>query len=175
MVCGLNTCLRNVEPCPLFFCLCASCGISLCCFVIRAQIEERSQVALVSAEPVRELSFFSPSEKVLRSSHHSLSSSLMLCSYPGFSRRPRLVNSAGNKFVSAHSEQCESVSLVHFEECRILCLVHPRALRSTRLGFSCPPRTRVFWFIRALCEVRTSVDLSPRSLEAVRSRVRHIW
>ena len=49
-----------LDPCPFFFC---SASLSLCCFVIRAQIEKRSQVALVSAEPVQELSFCQPIRK----------------------------------------------------------------------------------------------------------------
>ena len=86
--------------------------------------------------------FASPSGKVLRVRIIHCHPLWCCAPYPGMSHRSRLENSAENKFVSAHSEQCESVSLVHFEECRIPFLVHPRTLRSTRLGFSCPPRTQ---------------------------------
>ena len=39
------------------FCVHLAVSLSLCYFVIRAQIEKCSQVALVSAEPFQELSF----------------------------------------------------------------------------------------------------------------------
>ena len=102
----------------------------------------------------------SPSRKVLRCSHHPLSSSLVLCSNPGISHCLRLVNSAKNKFVFAHSEQCTSRSAESFVwSIRVLCEVRE---------VSDP-------VLRARCEVRTSVEFLPRTLEAVRSRVRNIW
>ena len=122
----------NRVPCFSFLCI---LRYPLLCAVLSSAHKSRSVVKLhwCPQNRFKSCPFVSPSGKVLRCLHQSLSSSFVLCSYPGTSHRHRLVNSVENKFVSAHSEQCESVSLVHFEGCRILCLVHPRTLRSTRL------------------------------------------
>ena len=68
---------------------------------------------------------------------------------PDMSHRHRLVNPAENKSVSAHSEQCESVFLVHFEKCQSFV-----------------------WSIRVLCEVRdVSSGFSAHSVRCERERV----
>ena len=80
----------------------------------------------------------------------------------GISHLHRSVNSAKNKSLSAHSEQCEFFC-EHFEECSILCLVQSAYWEKYE---TCPlPSTRwsarrVFWFLCSLREVRTIVDLS---------------
>ena len=62
--------------------------------------------------------FASHSGKVLRWSHQFIVILWCCVPDPWSSHRSRLVISVENKVVSAHSEQCESVSLVHFEECK---------------------------------------------------------
>ena len=97
-------------------------------------------------------------------SHHLLSSSLVLCSDLGLSHRPHLVNSAKNKFVSAHAEQYEFLFELsaHSERCEVLerllrALGEVRALENSgRVNPPCP-------IFRALCEVRILVS-DPREL-----------
>ena len=141
MVYGLSLVSTSVEhvlqkrgTVSLVFMFCASCGLlSLCCFVIRAQIEKCSQVALVSAEPVEELSFCQPiriSAALFASFIVILCDVVLLswCIAPSPLGKP-----CREQVLCPRTLNRESVSLSHFEECRILCLVHPRTLRSTKL------------------------------------------
>ena len=74
--------------------------------------------------------------------------------YPGKSHRPRLVNSSEYKFVFAHSEQCESVSLVYFESAEyfvwsilVLCEGTTSLILSSAHSVKCETCP---WFLRAL-------------------------
>ena len=78
----LNTCFRNVEPCPLFFCFLCILRYPSLCAVLSSLHKTRSVVKLrwCPQNWFKSCHFVNPSGKVLRCSHHSLSSSLLLCS-----------------------------------------------------------------------------------------------
>ena len=132
-------------------------SLSLCA-VLSSVHKSRSVVKLQWCPQNRFKSspFVSPSRNVLRCSHHSLSSSLVLCSYPGISHRLHLVNSAKNKLCvrairavricvswalrrvqypffdsSAYSLKYETWSILssaHWVKCEACLLVSPRTL-----------------------------------------------
>ena len=143
----LNTCFRNVEPCPLFSCFVhLAVSLSLCCFVIRAQIEKCSQVALVSAEPVEELSFCQP---IRKSAALFASFIVILCG---------VVLLSWCIAPSPLGKPCREQVLCP----RTLNRANPYLFRTSRSAES------FVWSIRVLCEVRNLFDPVLRALGEVR-------
>ena len=118
-------------------------AVSSLCAVLSSVQNSRSVVKLhwCPQNRFKSCPFVGPSGKVLRVCVFQCHPLWCCAPYPGISHRLRLVNSAENKFVSAHSEQCESVSLVHLEES---VNTHPRGLPLR--GFLSHHGTKTTWW-----------------------------